>query len=225
MKVVFVIKNKYRLKFKKIDRMRFIGHLDLLKVVQRTFVRSGLPISYSKGFNPHQIMSFALPLSLSVESIGEYLDIELDEKVDINKIRDDLNAKMPNGLEILEVKELDETSKTSASLLRVASYEVKVTNSDVDVQQKVDLVNSTDDVVVMKKTKRSFEEVNLKPDIYEINFDKDMNIINMLISTGSQRNIKPDHILEFMGISINDVTITRIEMYREDNEQFIALID
>ncbi len=223
LKAVFVIKNKYRLKFKKVDRMRFIGHLDLLKIVQRTVTRSKLPISYSKGFNPHQIMSFALPLSLSVESVGEYLDIELEEKVALDKIKNDLNKEMPNGLEVLEVIELEETRKAAAAELRVATYEVKVL-SDFDVKSKVEEINSSKEVLVMKKTKRSFEEVDLKPDIFEISFDENTKVIHMLISTGSQRNIKPDHILDFMKLPMTEVKITRIEMFLERDGQYISLI-
>ncbi len=203
--------------------MRFIGHLDLLKIVQRTVTRSRLPISYSKGFNPHQIMSFALPLSLSVESVGEYLDIELEEKVELNKIKESLNKQMPNGLEVIDVIELEETRKAAAAEIRVATYEVKVL-SDFDVQTKIDLINTSKEVLVMKKTKRSFEEVDLKPDIFEISYNSDEKIINMLISTGSQRNIKPDHILDFIGLPISDTKIMRTEMFLEKDGKYLSLL-
>ncbi len=220
---VFVIKHKYRLKFSKIDKMKFIGHLDLLKIVQRTFVRAKLPIAYSKGFNPHQLMSFALPLSLSVESVGEYLDIELDNDVEPSQIKEALNKELPNGLAIIEVKKLVEGRKAAAAELRAATYEVYVENQPL--KEKVDLVNSSDKVLIMKKTKRSLEEVDIKEDILKVAYNMDKDCIEMLISTGSQRNIKPEHVLDFMGLLECNTKVKRIEMFLEKDGEYIALID
>ncbi len=201
--------------------MKFIGHLDLLKIIQRTFCRAKLPISYSNGFNPHQQMSFALPLSLSVESIGEYLDIELDVEMEPEKIKDDINKELPNGLVITDVKKLAEGRKAAAEL-RVAKYEIYGCG---DVSDKVAIVKNSNEALIMKKTKRSFEETNIRGDIYEISYNKDKDCIEMLISTGSQRNIKPEHVLEFMELLETKPKIKRIEMFYENNGEFIPLID
>lgn len=69
---------KARLRFNKMGSMMYIGHLDLMRYFQKLFRRCGLDVSYSKGFNPHQIMSFASPLGLGLTSIGEYLDLSLE---------------------------------------------------------------------------------------------------------------------------------------------------
>ena len=68
---------KYRVKFSKNGPVRFVGHLDMMRYFQKAIRRAGLPIKYSEGFNPHQIMSFAAPLGVGVTSDGEYMDIEL----------------------------------------------------------------------------------------------------------------------------------------------------
>lgn len=203
--------------------MKFVGHLDLLKIVQRTFVRAKLPISYSLGFNPHQLMSFGLPLSLSVESIGEYLDIELDKDLSTNEVKEALNKELPNGLLILEVKKLQEGRKAAAAELRAATYEIYVENQPL--KEKVEHINSSDKVVIMKKTKRSLEEVDIKEDIMSVSYNSDKNCIEMLISTGSQRNIKPEHVLDFMGLLESSPKIKRIEMFLEKDGKYIPLID
>ena len=66
---------RIRVKFSKTGSMRFLGHLDLMHFFQQLIRRSGIPIAYSQGMSPHQIMSFALPLGLGAESLGEYMDI------------------------------------------------------------------------------------------------------------------------------------------------------
>ena len=68
---------KVRIKFSKNGPLKFIGHLDVMRYFQKAIRRSSIPIAYSEGFNPHQIMSFASPLSVGHTSQGEYMDIEV----------------------------------------------------------------------------------------------------------------------------------------------------
>ena len=83
---------RYVIKFTKGDNIKFIGHLDLMRTIQRIIKRSGLPVEYSKGFNPHMSLSIAQPLSVGVYSDGEYLDLVLTEELScedvINKLND-----------------------------------------------------------------------------------------------------------------------------------------
>ena len=55
--------------------MRFIGHLDVMRYFQKAIRRAEIDIAYSEGFSPHQMMSFAAPLGVGLESNGEYFDI------------------------------------------------------------------------------------------------------------------------------------------------------
>mgnify|MGYP003549721286 FL=1 len=72
---------KVRIKFSKHGVMRFIGHLDIMRYFQKVFRRAEIDIAYSGGFSPHQIMSFAQPLGVGLESDGEYMDVELNSMI------------------------------------------------------------------------------------------------------------------------------------------------
>ena len=71
---------KVRIKFSKHGAVRYIGHLDIMRYFQKSMRKSGVDIAYSTGYSPHQIMSFAQPLGVGMESDGEYLDIEMAAK-------------------------------------------------------------------------------------------------------------------------------------------------
>ena len=118
--------NKYRLKFSKSGKMIYIGHLDLLKFFIRLIKRTQLPIAYSNGFNPHQQLTFAIPLSLGMTSYGEYLDIQLTAPVDCEEIKNRCNQALPSGIEILKVRELSEGEKNCASAIVAADYKVYI---------------------------------------------------------------------------------------------------
>ena len=64
---------KIRIKFAKYGTMKFIGHLDMMRFFQKAIRRADIDIKYSEGFSPHQIMSFAAPLGVGIESRGEYM--------------------------------------------------------------------------------------------------------------------------------------------------------
>ena len=88
------IRYKYRIKYSKGPELRFVSHLDLMRLFQRAVRRAGLPIGYSHGFNPHQLMSFGNPLSLGMTSIGEYCDFEFETPVEPREIAERLGAVM-----------------------------------------------------------------------------------------------------------------------------------
>ena len=72
---------KVRIKFAKTGHMKFVGHLDTMRYFQKAIRRAELPVAFSGGYSPHMIMSFAAPLGVGTESLGEYFDLELAETV------------------------------------------------------------------------------------------------------------------------------------------------
>ena len=83
---------KVRLFFTKLDRAKYISHLDMNRCMSRALKRSGLPVWYTGGFNPHMYLTFPLPLSLGCESVYECVDLKMTQKVDFNTIAQKVNA-------------------------------------------------------------------------------------------------------------------------------------
>ena len=124
---------KVRVKFTKTGKVRFLGHLDVMRYFQKAIRRAALPVAYSEGFSPHQIISFASPLSVGVESIGEYFDVEMTETVDTNELAARLNSTMAEGFSVLGAAQLPDTAghKLNAmAQVRAAEYLTAVTDSD-----------------------------------------------------------------------------------------------
>ena len=92
---------KARIKFRKYGSLRFIGHLDVMRFFQKAIRRANIDIAYTGGFSPHQIMSFAAPLGVGLESEGEYMDIEVNSSESSKAMIRRLNEVMAEGMEIL----------------------------------------------------------------------------------------------------------------------------
>ena len=97
--------DKLRLRFRKTGRAVYISHLDLMQTMQRAFFRAGYPLRYSEGFNPHPLISIALPLSVGAASECELMDFRLKEDTDLAALPARLTAALPEGIEVLEAYE------------------------------------------------------------------------------------------------------------------------
>ena len=117
---------KIRIKFRKYGNMKFIGHLDVMRYFQKAIRRADIGIRYSEGFSPHQIMSFAAPLGVGIESDGEYLDIDVTPEEDGQRLKERLNAVMAEGFEILDCRRLPDSAANAMSIVAAADYELRL---------------------------------------------------------------------------------------------------
>jgi len=96
---------KIKAVFSKTGDMKFISHLDLMRLFQRALRRAGLPVLISQGFSPHVKISIAKALKLGIESDSEELTINLCEPVAPGVIQQSLNDNLPAGVRIKQIKE------------------------------------------------------------------------------------------------------------------------
>lgn len=105
--------------------MRYTGHLDMILTWERTFRRSGLPLSYSKGYSPRPVINLAAPLPLGYLSRGEIGDFWLSEQVSSKTLESSLSKSLPPGLDINNVEEIPEIHGDKLpSLVEAAQYRI-----------------------------------------------------------------------------------------------------
>lgn len=227
---------KVRIKFAKYGVMKFIGHLDMMRFFQKAIRRAGIDIRYSEGFSPHQIMSFAAPLGVGIESSGEYMDIEVLSMTSTEDMKQALNQVMVEGVEVLDVCVLPDNAKNAMASVAAASYRLKMKEGDfpiIDLDGQLQSFYGQKQIPYTKETKKSVVELDLKQGLYEIAADSDGSI-RMLVNASSSGNIKPTMVFEkfceFAGVEVPrpDYQVTRLETYTDlakegDKHQFIAL--
>lgn len=166
---------KVRIKFAKYGTMKFIGHLDMMRFFQKAVRRAEIDIKYSEGFSPHQIMSFAAPLGVGIESVGEYMDLELLSMISAEDIKESLNRVMAEGVEVLSVTVLPEQAKNAMASVAAASYLIHLKEGSLDISDLAGAVASfyaQEEISYTKETKKNIRETNLKPGIYEMTADE-----------------------------------------------------
>ncbi|GFR36291.1 TIGR03936 family radical SAM-associated protein [Thermobrachium celere] len=221
--------NRYVLKLKKIGDIKYISHLDTMRTLHRAIRRAELPITYSKGFNPHPSISFASPLSVGVESLAEYVDIEFDKIIDTNEIKNKINDNMPSGLEIIEAIHIKEKMPTSMAAVKVAKYEIKMKYDDIkNIEAKIkDIINSKE-IIRTKKSKSGEKLVNIREMIYDLKLKEvadEYFIVECTLKTSNSGSLSPEilaDLLKEVG-AFGQPVVRRIEMYAEKDSEFIPL--
>lgn len=233
---------KIRIKFRKWGSMKFIGHLDMMRYFQKVMRRADVDIRYSEGFSPHQIMSFAAPLGVGITSDGEYFDIEVHSTKSSAEMIADMNKTMVDGVEITGYVALPDNAKTAMAIVAAADYVLSYKEgyeTPFTVEEwkthVAELFTNQKAFTIIKKTKKSEREVDLKPLVYAFDVieenGKPAFYIN--VSTGSVDNIKPELLLasmyEKLGLEYNEsaIAIHRKDVYAVD-EKFgkkVSLLD
>lgn len=162
---------KIIVRFKKLDNVKFVSHLDVQRLFQRAFRRARVPLKYSQGFNPHPVMSFATALSVGYTSNAEWLEIETTDDISPESLLIQTNSVLPDGFRLVDAFERSDTQKTALSTLMYASkYTVKLENALKDETTFRHLLDDmlADQIVVTKKTKGGMKDVDIRPLIHSI---------------------------------------------------------
>ena len=225
---------KARIKFRKYGVMKFIGHLDVMRFFQKVMRRADIPIAFTGGFSPHMIMSFANPLGVGVTSDGEYFDIELTEKIDMQAAVARMNETVVEGIEIVNMVPIsDDKKQTGMSIVAAADYLSSVKNGEFpeDWKKKAEGFMSQPSICIIKKTKKSEKEVDIKPMIYKFEVRDDS--VYMLVATGSVENLKPELVMQalcnFLNVDSESVSFAhhRLDVYAnvgtEEEKKFVSL--
>ncbi len=224
---------KIRVKFSKHGPLRFIGHLDIMRYFQKAIRRSGIDIAYSTGFSPHQIMSFAAPLGVGMESDGEYFDMEVHSVTTAQDMVERLNKEMVEGMEITGMFLLPDDAKNAMASVKAASYCLVCKEGVVapfDFAKAVETFLSKEEVLHEKQTAKSVITRNLREAVYELKAVSDKEVY-MLVDASSAGNVKPGAVMEtlakLMNAEYNSLTVQviRIETYTSglDGDGFIPL--
>lgn len=216
---------KIRIKFAKRGSLKFVGHLDIMRYFQKLIRRSGIDIAYSEGFNPHQKLSFAQPLGVGMLSEGEYVDIEVNSTFSSKEAISRMNAANVDDLEIISYRRLSDNAGNAMSSVAAADYMVDFRDgyrpASFDFLKEFSLFfNSSDEIRVLKETKKSQVEMDIKPFIHEYGGGSEK--ITLRLSCGSVTNIKPELVMEafykFLNLELSPFTFiyTRLDVYGQD---------
>ena len=202
--------------------MPYISHLDLMKAVQKILKRTGLPLKYSEGFNPHMVLNIANPLPLGIVGKQEFLDFELKtDSLCFGEVKEKLRLASPAGIVPVEIytenlKKFNDTHN--------ADYEITVRTED---GEKIREFLAKETIPFEKFSKGKTKTVDLKELIfrYEITDTKEGVNLSLNCACGNEKTLNPLLLKKAMldsGIRITAFLATRLGFYDKDGNGFAS---
>lgn len=222
---------KYRLKITKKGLLKYFSHLDWQNTFHKCLQRSGLNVVYSLGFNPTMKVSMGIALPLFAESEGELVDIELYDNLNEEEIMEILNPNLPNGAEIISVKQIERNALAVDIAAHWAEYKItpyfKADSSSSPLYNfekfmyDIERVLSCENILITKKNKKGFEKTtDFKKSIGSYRFDDDSLFIHLKTGQGSDipalraddlmKLVNPNVIFEITRVRFLDETLNEM---------------
>ena len=209
-----------RIRFEKTGEASYISLLDMQRVMQRVLKRSGLPVWYTMGFNPHIYMTFSCPLPLGQESLCESVDVKTeDDSADFAQWMEQLNAIMPTGIHVYKVAPVDK----KADVIAFADYTIRYCAAAAPM---LDRYNASEHAFVEKKSKRAVKTIDLKEIVPTADYHPEGEYVSFqlrLPASGSM-NVNPSLLTNYLdaelGLPAADAAVLRTGLFDEEGQPF-----
>ena len=189
-----------RLKFIKVGNLQYISHLDLQRTFNRVIKRSGIPVWYTQGFNPHMKLVFSSPLSIGSESVCEYLDLSMQGDISCDEIMERLNRELTDELRIVGAY----IPQRKFADIAWADYtcEIFTAGASGDVAKSIEQLFSASPLNMIKSTKSGDKEIDIIPLIKSLSarFDEEKGtiVVSARLSAVSTSFLNPEMLITAM---------------------------
>lgn len=208
---------RFRVRFAKGDEIKFISHLDIMRLWERALTRAGIRIAYSEGFSPHPRLSLAAPLAVGVTGESELLDVYIADTVSPHWFTDAMNTQLPVGISILGVQPVGMMLPSLQSQVRQAEYRIIVEREDgpEDIESAIVSLVSLEKLPWSHERdtgKREYDLRELINDIKLESLDDDQCTLTMVLRCGSNGSGRPEQVTLALGFKRYPVLISRIKL-------------
>ena len=215
-----------RIWFKKMGMSRYVSHLDLMRAMARTVRRAKLPLWYTEGFNPHPYMTFALPLSLGMESLCESMDVRIEGDITNDGIKELLKGAMPPGIELTDVTDPVYDPK----FIAFGEFDIlfdEEKNAE-KLSESIREILSKETLIVQKLGKKGRHKVLKDIDLMEHIKEYSVGVmgervkLSVTLPAGSTTNVNPSLLADEISKQNGDIpyTLIRKQLLLESMEKF-----
>lgn len=181
---------KIRIRYERGDELKFISHLDILKLFERAARRCDLPVSYTEGFNPRPKFVFGNPLPVGVTSECEFVDIHLTKDMSSEEVINMLNDVMPKGVRMLDATELSDKNDNIMATVSASEYILTVTATKEELDKFINAYLLNIPLNVEKRSKSGSKMMDIRHMIRDLKIEDDKIVI--ITDAGNTNNLRPE---------------------------------
>jgi radical SAM-linked protein len=212
---------RYRARFTKSGRLRFIGHLDLTRLLLRALRRAGVELVYSEGFNPKPRVGFAPALPVGITSEAEYMDLEAHARLESSEVLEKINAKLPKDVRFLALQEIPRSLPALGEVICAARYRL-AGHDDFDLPRALSDFRDRSPIEVTRTRERKVRTFRLDDEILELGSNPDGSLCLTLAIHGDGASVRPDEVLqELVGDRRSQLRLSREELLVDWNGRLV----
>lgn len=213
-----------RAEYTKLGMIRYISHLDLVRLFERAIERAKIPVIYSEGFNPHPKFTLGNPLSLGVESQSEFMDIQVEDGYPLEEMKDRLNRELPQGVAIKEVFS-DFDKRAIQQRIQACLYAFDLGEDKLDLAQAF---KKMDKLMIQRRRKKGRKKILVEEDAYDLVEEiwQEGPILYGRFSSKEGATLRPDLFLKAMKEALDlpwdmdEIGVKRVTNYDENGQVF-----
>jgi radical SAM-linked protein len=208
---------RLRTRFRRGEEIKFISHLDIMRLWERALRRAQVHLAYSEGFSPRPRISLAAPLSVGVTSDAELMDVFLTRNVSPHWFTAAVGRQLPRGIEILDVYPIALVIPSLQSQVRYAEYEVEVATEkgSNDVESEISRLLSVEHLPWHHERdtgRRSYDLRNLIDDLWLIDWCNSVCAIGMRLRCDNSGAGRPEQVALALGFHFYPQSIRRTKL-------------
>ncbi len=212
---------KYRIRFAKGGRMRFLSHLETASALVRGIRQAGISFEHTNGFHPHPRISFSSASAVGIESRSEFADIRIEgPKCPVADVIGAVNRNLPSGLEILALDEIPVESESLAKLIYGYRYEIDLPEGAEAVpsallEDRLRNFHGGDDFILQRTSKGKVVSRDIKPLIEHLSLDGRGRKIHMTLRASASGGVRPGEILAHV-LGMDERTVKKIRVMKSE---------
>lgn len=199
----------YRVRFAKTGRMRFLSHHDLMRLFERAFRRTGLPLRMTEGYNPHPVLSFPTALGLGIESVDEVLEFELSSWTAPRQVEKLLGAQLPEGVSVLSAEAFDRRDRSQVEFVE---YEAACPGQAEGLAERLRALLALKECRVERVSDKGSKTVEIRQYVLAADCEGEKAFLRLRVT--DQGTAKPEEVLRAAGVRV-DGTVRLRKTYSE----------
>jgi radical SAM-linked protein len=208
---------RLRIRFSRSEEIKFISHLDIMRMWERALRRAQIPLAYSEGFSPHPRISLAVPLALGVTSDAELMDIYVTRWVSPHWFTANASRQLPPGVKILGVYPVALTMTSLQSQVRQAEYrtEVAAEMGAEDIESAITHLLALEHLPWHHQRdtgERNYDLRALIDDIWLIDWRESSGMIGLRLRCDSGGSGRPEQVILALGLKHYPLSIHRTKL-------------
>jgi len=208
---------RIRIGFSRGEKVKYISHLDLMRLWERALRRAGIPIAYSQGFSPHPKISIAAPLPIGVTSDGEFMDISLRVRVSPYHFAKAVGEQLPFGISLLRAEQVELRLPSLQSQVRQAEYQVELeTNKGAgEVEDALHSFLAKEHIPWQHQRDTEMRYYDLRPLVYRlwvVGRQESVCTLGMSLRADSTATGRPEQVTAALGFANRPMSVHRTRL-------------